>query len=174
MRHNCVRTGQLPRLPQKIGGPKPIGRDAAAHGQVVPWSRPRESKSRRAVHQQAATWQPPAGAVLEPARPNTTGDTPRSLTLISMTSEPDKESWDFDGSVLTLARNRTRRSPMLIHETSPVLGASVVGMTSRVGQGQSHLPADVPGISTTLSQEDRLRPKGRLRQQPAGDSTAES
>jgi hypothetical protein len=63
---------------------------------------------------------------------------------------------------------------MLTHETLPVSGASVVGMTIRVGQGQSHLPADVPGISTALSQEDRLRPKDRLRQQPAGDFTEES
>jgi hypothetical protein len=51
---------------------------------------------------------------------------------------------------------------------------SVVGMTSRVGQGQSHLPADVPGISTVPSQEDRLRPEDRLRRHPAGDSTEES
>jgi hypothetical protein len=50
----------------------------------------------------------------------------------------------------------------------------VVGMTSGICQGQRCLPAGVPGISTALSQEDRLRPKGRLRQQPAGDSTAES
>jgi hypothetical protein len=83
-----------------------------------------------------------------------------------MTSEPSEESWDFDGSVLTSARNRTRRSPMLTHETSSVLGASVVGMTSRVGQGQSRLPADVPGISTTLGEEDRLRPEDRLATPP--------
>jgi hypothetical protein len=63
---------------------------------------------------------------------------------------------------------------MLTHETSPVLGASVIGMTIRVGQGQSHLPDNVPGISTVLSQEDRLRPKDRLHQQPAGDFTEES
>jgi hypothetical protein len=50
----------------------------------------------------------------------------------------------------------------------------VVGMTSKVGQGQRCLPADVPGISTALCQEDRLCPKGRLRQQPAGNSTEES
>jgi hypothetical protein len=50
----------------------------------------------------------------------------------------------------------------------------VMGMTSWVGQGQSHLPADVSGISTALSQEDRLRPKDRLRQQPAGNFTEES
>jgi hypothetical protein len=174
MRHDCVRTGQPPWLPQKIGGPEPIGRDAAAHGQVARWCRPRESKSRGVEHQQAAAWQPPTGSVLEPACPETTGDTPRSLTSRPTTSEPGEESWDFDGSGLTSARNRTRRSPMLTHETSPVSGASVVGMTSRVGQGQRCLPADVLGISTALSQEDRLRPKGRLRQQLAGNSTAES
>jgi hypothetical protein len=91
-----------------------------------------------------------------------------------MTSEPGEESWDFNGSVLTLARKGTRRSPMLTHETSPVSGASVVGMNSRVGQGQRHLSADVPGTSTALSQEDQFRPEGRLRQQPDGDSTVES
>jgi hypothetical protein len=46
-------------------------------------------------------------------------------------------------------------------------------MNSRVGQGQSHLPADVLGMSTALSQEDQLRPEDRLRQQPADDSTEE-
>jgi hypothetical protein len=51
---------------------------------------------------------------------------------------------------------------------------NVVGMTSRVGQGQCWLPADVPGTSTALSQEDRFRPEDRLRQQLAGDSTEES
>jgi hypothetical protein len=151
-----------------------MGRDAAARGQVAPWSRPRESKSRGARHQQAAMWKPPAGSVLEPARPETAGDTPRDLTSRPTISESDEESWDFDGSVLTSVRNGTRRSPMLTHKTSPVSGASVVGMTSRVGQGQSHLPADVSGISTVLSQEDRLRPKDRLRQLPAGASIEES
>jgi hypothetical protein len=51
---------------------------------------------------------------------------------------------------------------------------SVVGMTIRVGQGQSHLLADVPGISTTLGQSGRLRPMGRLHRQPADDSTVGS
>jgi hypothetical protein len=101
-------------------------------------------------------------------------NTPQNLTSRSTTSEPGEESCDFNGSMLTLARNRTHRSPMLTHETLPFLGASVVGMTSRVGQWQSHLPADVPGISTMLSQEDQLHPKDRLRQQPAGNSTEES
>jgi hypothetical protein len=41
-------------------------------------------------------------------------------------------------------------------------------MTIWVSQGQSHLPANVPGITTTSGQTGRLRPKDRLRQQPAG------
>jgi hypothetical protein len=46
---------------------------------------------------------------------------------------------------------------------------NVVGMTIRVGQGQSHLPADVPGITVMLGQRGRLQLKGQLRQQPASD-----
>jgi hypothetical protein len=68
---------------------------------------------------------------------------------------------------------RTRRSPMLTHETSPVSGASVVGMTNGAGHGPSYLPAGVPGISMTQRIKGRLRTEGRLRQQPAGDSTEE-
>jgi hypothetical protein len=34
--------------------------------------------------------------------------------------------------------------------------------------------AGVPGVPTVSAREDRLRPKGRLRQQPAGDSAEES
>jgi hypothetical protein len=63
---------------------------------------------------------------------------------------------------------------MLTHETSPFSGASVVGMTNGACQGPSYLPAGVPGVSATLGSEDRLRPKGRLCQQPAGDSNEES
>jgi hypothetical protein len=36
------------------------------------------------------------------------------------------------------------------------------------------MPAGVPGVSTASAREDRLRPKGRLRQQPAGDSTEDN
>jgi hypothetical protein len=63
----------------------------------------------------------------------------------------------------TSARKGTRRSPMQAHETSPVSGASVVGMTLGVCQGQRSLPAGVPGVSTTSSRKDRLQLKGRLR-----------
>jgi hypothetical protein len=47
-------------------------------------------------------------------------------------------------------------------------------MTYGACQGPCYLPAGVPGISTALGREDRLRPNGRLRQQPAGDSIEES
>jgi hypothetical protein len=47
-------------------------------------------------------------------------------------------------------------------------------MTYGACQGPCCLPAGIPGISTALGREDRLCPKGRLRQQPAGDSTEES
>jgi hypothetical protein len=52
----------------------------------------------------------------------------------------------------TSARKRTRRSPMLTHETSPVSGATVVGMTYGACQGPSYLPAaaGIPGVSTAL------------------------
>jgi hypothetical protein len=112
--------------------------------------------------------------VQEPARPEMAGDTPRGSASKTTTSEPGERFWDFNECELTLARNRTRRSPMLTHETSPVSGASVVGMTIRVGRGQSHLPADVPRISTALGQRGWLQPKGRLRQQPACDFTVGS
>jgi hypothetical protein len=36
------------------------------------------------------------------------------------------------------------------------------------------MPAGIPGVSTASSKKDRLQLKGRLRQQPAGDSTEES
>jgi hypothetical protein len=169
MRHDDARSGQPPRLSQKIGGPEPIGRNVAAHRQVAPRSKPRENKSRRAGHQLVAMRQPPAGSVAEPAHHEMAGDSPRDLTSRLTTSEPDERSWDFDGCKLTSARNRTHRSPMLTHETWQVSGASVVGMTIWVGQGQSHLLADVPRITTALGQRGRLQPKSQLRQQPAGD-----
>jgi hypothetical protein len=36
------------------------------------------------------------------------------------------------------------------------------------------MPAGVPGVFTVSAREDRLRPKGRQRQQPASDSTEEN
>jgi hypothetical protein len=151
------------------------GRYTAALGPVAAWVQtPKQFKFRGARRRLAAAEQPKAGPALEPAHPEMAGDTPRSLTSRPTTFEPDEGSRDFDGRESTSARNRTRRSPMLTHETSPISGASVVGMTIRVGQGQNPLPADVPGISTALGQKGRLRPKGQLRQQPAGDSAAGS
>jgi hypothetical protein len=62
---------------------------------------------------------------------------------------------------------------MLAHETSPVSGASVVGMTYGAHHGPGNMPAGVLGVPKALAPEDRLRPKGRLRQQPAGDPATE-
>jgi hypothetical protein len=140
-----------------------MGHDAAAHGQVVPRFKPQENKSRGARRQLVAMKQPLAGSVQEPAHPETVDDTPRSLISRSTTVQPEERSWDFNGCELTLVRNRTHRSPMLSHETSPVLGASVVGMTIWVGKGQSYLSADVPGITSTSGRRGWLQPKGRLR-----------
>jgi hypothetical protein len=74
----------------------------------------------------------------------------------------------------TSARRRTRRSPMQTHETLPVLGASVLGMTYSAYQGLSNMSAGIPRVFTTSAREDRLCSKGGLHQQPAGDSTEES
>jgi hypothetical protein len=62
---------------------------------------------------------------------------------------------------------------MLAHETSPVSGASVVGMTYGACHVPSYLPAGIPGVSMTQRQEDRLCSKDRLCQQPTDDPTAE-
>jgi hypothetical protein len=63
---------------------------------------------------------------------------------------------------------------MIAHETSPVSRASVVGMTYGAHHGPSNMPAGVPGVPAASAREDRHRPKGRLRQQPVGDSTEEN
>jgi hypothetical protein len=49
-----------------------------------------------------------------------------------------------------------------------------VGMTYGAHHGPSNMPAGVPGVPTASAREDQVRPKGRLRQQPAGDSTEEN
>jgi hypothetical protein len=65
-------------------------------------------KFQEARRQLAATKQPKGGAILEPARLETADNASRGKTLRSTTSEPGEGSWDFDRSVLTSARNRTR------------------------------------------------------------------
>jgi hypothetical protein len=63
---------------------------------------------------------------------------------------------------------------MPAHETSPVSGASVVGMTYGAYHRPSNMPAGVPAVPTASAREDWFRPKGRLRQQPADNSTEEN
>jgi hypothetical protein len=62
---------------------------------------------------------------------------------------------------------------MLAHETLPVSGASVVGMTYGAHHGPGSMPAGVPGIPAASARGDRLHSKGRLRQRPDDDSTEE-
>jgi hypothetical protein len=74
-----------------------MGHGAVVCGEVVPRSKPRESKFQGAGHQQVAARQPPASSVLEPSHPEAAGDIPRSLTSRPTISELDEESWDFNG-----------------------------------------------------------------------------
>jgi hypothetical protein len=90
--HDRIKIGQPPWLLQRIMGPRPIGHDVAARGQVVLRSSPRGSKSLG------------AGSVLEPVHPETADDVPRDLTSRPATSRTNEESWDFDGNKLTSAR----------------------------------------------------------------------
>jgi hypothetical protein len=70
----------------------------------------------------------------------------------------------YIGNILRIGQNKSQSSYL----------PDVVGMTSGVCQGQRSLPAGVPEVSTVSSRKDRLYLKGRLCQQPAGDSTEES
>jgi hypothetical protein len=64
MRHVNVKSGQPPRLSQKLRGSEPMGRAAMVHGQVAPGSKPKENKSRgagrqleaRSSHQLVRSW----------------------------------------------------------------------------------------------------------------------
>jgi hypothetical protein len=125
--------------------------DAAA----LRWLRCRDgtrsgTSSKGAAYRLATARQPLAGSGLEPARLEMAGGVPRDLASKPANSRSDDGSWDFDGNKLTLARIRTHQSPMQTHETSPVSGASVVGMTYGACQGPSYLPAGVPGVSTAI------------------------
>jgi hypothetical protein len=114
------------------------------------------------------------GRILETARPETAGRTPRGLTLVIGATKPDQNPGTSTRASKTSARRGTRRNPMSAHETSPVSGASVVGMTYGAHHRPGSMPAGVPGVPAASAREDRLRPKGRLRRQPAGDSIQES
>jgi hypothetical protein len=126
--------GQPPRLPQKIEGLGPMRCDAAARGQVAPSPKSRGFKFQRAGHRLAAVMQLQAGLDREPAHRETAGDAQRILDRTVI--QPDVNPCHFDGCEQTLVRKRTHRSPMLFHETSPVSGASVVGITTWVCQRQ--------------------------------------
>jgi hypothetical protein len=75
-----------------------MGHYTAALKPVAAWVQtPKRFKFRGAGHRQAAVEQPNVGPVLEPARPEAADGTPRDLAIRATISEPDEESWDFDG-----------------------------------------------------------------------------
>jgi hypothetical protein len=113
------------------------------------------------------------GRTLEPACLETVGRTPQDSASTIRTTKPDQSPGTSTKTNKTSARRGTCRSPMLAHETSPVSGASVVGMTYGACHRPSYLTAGVPGVPTARRQEDRLCLKGRLCRQPAGISTGE-
>jgi hypothetical protein len=89
-----------------------MGRYATALRLVAAWVQTsKRSKFQGARRRLAAAEQPRASSVLEPTCPETADRVLRDLTIRAMTSKPDEGSWDFDGSVSTLARNRTRQAP---------------------------------------------------------------
>jgi hypothetical protein len=147
--HDRIKIGQPPQLPQKIMGPGPIGRGAAAHGQVVLRSNPRGSKSQGAEQRRTTAGRSPAGSVFEPAHPETAGNTPQDLTSRIRATGLDGGSRDFSGNKQDFGKERNLPKPHAAHETSPVLGAIVVEMTNGACHGPSYLPAGVPGISMT-------------------------
>jgi hypothetical protein len=128
---------------------------------------PRGNKTRSSASSQAAArWLVADGRAalwsrLVPRRSGKLCETqPRRLGKPSRTKNPGTSMRKSK----TSARRGTRRSPMLAHETSPVSGASVVGMTYGAHHGPGNMPDGVPGVPTASAREDRLRPKGRLRQ----------
>jgi hypothetical protein len=75
-----------------------MGRYTAAFRPVAAWVQiSKWFKFQEARHRLAAVEQPKAGSILELACPEIADNTPQDLTSRSMTSEPDEESWDFDG-----------------------------------------------------------------------------
>jgi hypothetical protein len=110
----------------KDRGPGPIGCGAMTCGQVMPRSSPRGNKflgrgllarGRRPCHRRSR---------FVPRRPEKLREAqPRQLERPSRTEDPGTST----RTSKTSAKRRTHRSPMLAHETSPVSGASVVGMT---------------------------------------------
>jgi hypothetical protein len=50
----------------------------------------------------------------------------------------------------------------------------IVEMTYGAYHRPSNMPVGIPGVPTASAREDRLRSKGRLRQQPTGDSAKEN
>jgi hypothetical protein len=79
---------------------------------AVAWDQnPKQHKFRGATHWLVAAWQSPAGAVLEPERPETAGDIPQDLTSRSTASRSNDESWDFDENEQDFGEERNPPKP---------------------------------------------------------------
>jgi hypothetical protein len=108
----------------------PKSNDKTGHWRAVPaaaWEQ--DPRRRKFPRERAPARGRPPGRILEPARPETAGRTPQDLNSIIGSTKTDQNPETLTRASKTLARRGTRRSPMLAHETSPVSGASVVGMT---------------------------------------------
>jgi hypothetical protein len=110
----------------KDRGPGPIGHDAITGGQVVPRSSPRGNKFPGSGVPAYICQPDHHRSRFIPRRPGKLRKAqPRRLDQPSRTGGPGTSM----KTSKTSAKRRTHRSPMPAHETSPVSGASVVGMT---------------------------------------------
>jgi hypothetical protein len=108
------------------------------------------TSSKGAAYWLATARRPPAELNPEPACLETVGGAPRdSASNQQLLDQTENPGTSMETSK-TSARRRTYRSPMLTHETSPVSGASVVGMTNGACHGPSYMSAGIPGVSTVL------------------------
>jgi hypothetical protein len=129
----------------------------------------KEAACRPANRREATSWIEPGAGMSRDGRRGLARRNSRTGKPPDQMENPETQAKTSE----TSARSGTRQSPMLAHETSPVLGASVGGMTYGACHMPRCLPAGVPGVSTARRQEDRLGPEGWLYQQPADDSTEE-
>jgi hypothetical protein len=143
-----------------------------AGGQVVPWSSPRGEqvpRSQTVLDSCVAI----ASRISFGAGPSRDGRRYSARPDLEADSFQIKDPGTSTRADETSVRRGTRRSPMLAHETLPVSGASVMGMTYGAHHGPGSMPAGVPGIPAASAQRDRLHSKGQLLQRPADDSAEE-
>jgi hypothetical protein len=74
---------------------------------------PRGNKTRSGANSQAqhAGSRPSAGPPLEPARPETAGETVRNPASMTRATKPDQKSWDFDEDEQDFGKKRNPLKP---------------------------------------------------------------